>query len=90
MWPCMPFGLQGAPGIFQEMIEIFISKVKAKPQVQEIIKRSFIGAFFDDCEIGTQTEEDHRQILEQFLIVCQEHQVRVKLSKCDFLQEHID
>ena len=72
------------------MMEILIAKVKNKPEVQDIVKRSFIGAFFDDCGIGTETEEDHLQLLEHFLIVCQENQVRVKLSKCDFLQEQID
>ena len=44
-WLCMPFGLQGAPGVFQEMIEILISKVKANPLLKNM-QKSYIGAFF--------------------------------------------
>ena len=71
-WLCMPFGLQGAPGVFQDMMEILITKVKNSPGMQDIVKRSFIGAFFDDCGLGTDSEEEHLQILEAFLKVCQE------------------
>ena len=65
----MPFGLQGAPGAFQEMMEILIAKVKNKPGNEEIIKKSFIGAFCDDCGIGTDSEAEHLKILEAFLEV---------------------
>ena len=89
-WLCMPFGLQGAPGVFQEMMEILVSKVKMSPLMKDILLKGFIGAFFDDCGVGTQTEEQHLAILEHFLKVCMDNHVRVKLSKCEFMKEEIE
>jgi len=89
-WNCMPFGLQGAPGIFQEMMELLIQKVKLQPNLRQILSQTFLGAFFDDCGLGTDNEEDHLKILEELLKVCQANNIRIKLSKCDFMQEEID
>ena len=69
-WLCMPFGLQGAPGVFQEMMEILCTKVRSKPQLKDIFVHSFLGAFFDDCGLGTQTEEDKFVLLDEFLKIC--------------------
>jgi len=57
---------------------------------QEIEKQVQELAFFDDCGLGTHTEEEHLQILEALLKVCQENHVRIKFSKCDFLKEELD
>lgn len=89
-WSCMPFGLQGAPGVFQEMMEILVAKVKMSPLLKEILVKGYIGAFFDDCGIGTQNEETHLTLLESFLKVCLENNVRIKLSKCEFMKEEIE
>jgi len=89
-WKCMPFGLQGAPGIFQEMMELLIQKVKLSPMMRTLLSQNYLGAFFDDCGLGTDTEEEHLQILEALLKVCQENHVRIKLSRCDFLKEELD
>ena len=89
-WLCMPFGLQGAPGIFQEMMEILVAKVKSNPTISPQMLKNFIGAFFDDCGIGTETEEEHLHLLEAFLVVCKDNNIRIKLSKCEFLQKEIE
>ena len=88
-WLCMPFGLQCAPGVFQEMMELLVQKVKMSPLAKKFLVQGFIGAFFDDCGIGTQTEEEHLQLLELLLKVCLENQFRIKLSKCDFLKKRV-
>ena len=89
-WNCMPFGLQGAPGIFQEMMELLIQKVKVQPEMRTLLTSQFLGAFFDDCGVGTDNMEDHLRILEEMLKVCQQNNIRIKLSKCDFMKEEID
>ena len=80
----MPFGLQGAPGVFQEMIELLCAKVKNNPLLKDVLKLGHIGAFFDDCGLGAQTEEDHLQLLEKLFQECQKNQIRIKLNKCEF------
>ena len=35
-WLCMPFGLQGAPGVFQEMMELLVQKVKMSPLAKKL------------------------------------------------------
>ena len=83
-WLCMPFGLQGAPGVFQEMIEILIGGVKNNPTLKKAFSNGHIGAFFDDCGLGAQTPEEHLGILECLFQECQRHSIRIKLSKCEF------
>ena len=87
-WNCMPFGLQGAPGVFQEMMEQVCAKTKAK--LPDKLKNGFLGAFFDDAGLGTQTEDEHLQVLEELLKTAQENHLRIKLSKCDFLQQNLE
>ena len=49
-----------------------------------------MGAFFDDAGLGTQTEDEHLHVLEELLKTAQENNLRIKLSKCDFLQQHLE
>jgi hypothetical protein len=88
---CMPFGLQGAPGTFQELMEILTGKAKQDPKVREILKNEgHLASFFDDTGLGTQTLEDHFYLLEKYFEVCRDNHVRIKLSKCEFLQEKME
>ena len=89
-WNFMPFGLQGAPGIFQEMMEKVCSETKSLTLVASISKDGFLGAFFDDSGLGKKSVEEHLLVLEEFFKVVQKHNLRIKLSKCDFLQERLD
>jgi hypothetical protein len=86
----MPFGLQGAPGVFQEMMEVLCAKVKSKEKLKKILEDGFCGAFFDDCGIGSETNNEHSQLLEEFLRTCLENNVRIKLSKCEFMVSELD
>ena len=86
----MPFGLQGAPGTFQELMEILIGKTKQDQTARKILQNAHLASFFDDTGLGTQTLEEHYTLLEKYLEVCKENHVRIKLSKCEFLQENMD
>ena len=44
-------------------------------------------AHIDDVCLGTNTQEDHPIILGEFFAVCQENDTRLKLEKCEFMQE---
>ena len=86
----MMFGLQGAPGVFQELMEILSTKCKENDEVRKILKNGHLASFFDDTGLGTQTEDEHLYLLECYFRVCQESHIRIKLSKCQFLQESIE
>ena len=87
---CMMFGLQGAPGVFQELMEILISQCKQDPQVRKVLENGHLAAFLDDTGIGTQTEEEHYLMLEKYFQICQKNQIRIKLSKCAFMETQTD
>ena len=44
-------------------------------------------AHIDDVCLGTNTQEDHLILLGEFFAVCQENHTRLKLEKCEFMQE---
>jgi len=89
-WLCMPFGLQGAPGVFAELMEILCGKVKRLPHMKSILDSGFLGAFFDDVGLGSDTRENHLLLLEAFLKTCMEENVRIKLSKCEFMVQSME
>lgn len=86
----MMFGLQGAPGVFQELMEILTGKAKQDEKTRKIISQGHLASFFDDTGLGTQTLDDHFYLLERYFQICKENQVRIKLSKCEFLQERME
>ena len=86
----MPFGLQGAPGGFQEIMEIMCARAKQKLQELGVNSRDiFLSAFFDDSGLGlgTNSQEEHLMLIENLLQTCLENNVGVKLSKFDFMVE---
>ena len=44
-------------------------------------------AHIDDVCLGTNTQEDHLILFGEFFAVCQENHTRLKLDKCEFMQE---
>ena len=61
---------------------------KTKANFPDKLKNGFLGAFFDDAGLGAQTEDEHLQVLQELLKTAQEKHLRIKLSKCDFLQQN--
>ena len=46
-----------------------------------------MGVHIGDVCLGTNTQEDHLILLGEFFAVCQENHTRLKLEKCEFMQE---
>ena len=54
--------------------------LRRRPLVQQLVsRRAQMEAHIDDVSLGTNTEEDHMLLLQQFLTVCQ----RIKLENGD-------
>ena len=87
-WKVMPFGVANAPALFQELMNKILSILRRRPVVQELISRGAqMEAHIDEVCLGTNTQEDHRILLGEFFAVCQENHTRLKLEKCEFIQE---
>ena len=87
-WKVMPFGLVNAPALFQELMNKILSILRRRLKVQELISRGAqMEAHIDDVSLGTNTQENHLILLGEFFAVCQENHTRLKLEKCEFMQE---
>ena len=84
----IPFGVADAPALFQELMNKILSILRRRPKVQELISQGAqMEAHIDDVCLGTNTVEDHLILLGEFFAVCQENHTRLKLEKCEFMQE---
>ena len=84
----MPFGVVNAPALFQQLMNKILYILRRRPLVQELVPRGAeMEAHIDDVSLGTNTQEDHIPLLQEFLIVCQEKHLRIKLEKCAFMCE---
>ena len=87
-WEVMPFGVANAPALFQDLMNKILSILRRRPVVQELISPGAqMEAHIDDVCLGKNTQEDHLILLGEFFAVCQENHTRLKLEKCDFMQE---
>ena len=87
-WKVMPFGVANADALFQELMNKILSILRRRPVVQELISRGAqMEAHIDELCLGTNTQEDHLILLGEFFAVCQENRTRLKLEKCEFMQE---
>ena len=87
-WKVMSFGVANAPALFQELMNKILSILLRIPVVQELISRGAqMGAHIDDVCLGRNTQEDHLILLGEVFAVCQENHNRLKMEKCEFMQE---
>ena len=70
----LPFGLTNAPSAFATMMSAVL-----RPYLDK-----FVVVFIDDILVYSRTEAEHLQHLRTVLRALQEHDLHVKLSKCDF------
>ena len=77
-----------APALFQELMNKILSILRRRPKVQQLMSRGAqMEAPIDDVCLGTNTQEDHLILLDEFFAVCQENHTRLKLERCEFMQE---
>ena len=90
-WKVMPFGVAKAPALFQELMNKIPYILRRRPLVQELVSRGAeMEAHIDNMSLGTNTQEDHILLLQEFFIVCQENHLRIKGEKCEFMREEIE
>lgn len=70
----MPFGLTNAPSTFQALMN----------SIFKDYLRKFVLVFFDDILVYSDTYATHHVHLELVLQRLEEHQLRIKKSKCSF------
>ena len=65
-----------------------LSSLLRTPVVQEVISRGAkMGAHINDVCLGANTKEDHLILLGKHFAVCKENHTRLKLEKCEWMQE---
>ena len=87
-WKVMPLRVAKAPALFQELMHKILSILRRGALAQEPISRGTqMEAHIDDVCLGTNTQEDHLMLFGEFFAVCKENHTRLKLEKCEFMQE---
>lgn len=76
----MPMGLSNSPSVFQRMVNIVFSELRF----------SKILVYIDDILIPARTVDEALSILREVLQLMRKHGLTLKLSKCFFLQTHIE
>ena len=69
----MFFGMTNSPATFQAMMNKIL---------RDIINKGKVAAFMDDMLVGTETEEEHNEIVEEVLKRLEENDLYVKPEKC--------
>ena len=75
---CMPFGLKNASQTFQRYIDIVLSGLP------------HTAAYIDDIIIGSPDKQSHNQDLHDTLKRLNEHNLRIKLPKCQFYRDSVE
>ena len=69
----MFFGMTNSPATFQAMMNEIL---------RDLINEGKVAAFVDDVLVGTETEEEHNEIVEEVLRRLEENDLYVKPEKC--------
>lgn len=75
----MPYGLTGAPATFQSIMNHVLAP----------LLRKCVVVFIDDILIYSKTYEEHIQHVQLVFQLLQEHQFKIRLSKCSFAQQQL-
>ena len=90
-WKVMPFGVGIGSALFQELMNKILYILKHRPLAQELVSRGAeIVAHLNDVSLGTNSQEDHILLLQEFFTVCQKNDLRIKLQRCQFMREEIE
>ena len=74
----LPFGIASAPGMFQRVMESLLKGIKS------------VMVFIDDILIVRESDKGNLESLEEVLRRLEKANLRLKKSKCQFLQRSID
>ena len=69
----MFFGMTNSPATFQAMINKIL---------RDMINEEKVAAFVDNVLVGTETEKEHNEIVEEVLKKLEENNLYVKPEKC--------
>ena len=90
-WKGMPCGLTNAAATFRELMNQVVARMKLKPTAQALLRKgAVIEVHIDDVLLGTDDADDHLRLVEEVLRTCEEYNTRVKLEKCEFMQEEME
>ena len=67
------FGLTNSPVTFQVMINKIL---------RDLINTGKVAAFIDDIIVGTESEKEHNELVEEIIKRLEENNLYVKLEKC--------
>ena len=68
-----------------------VARMKLRLTPQALLKKgAVIEVYIDDVSLGTDDTDNHLRFVEEFVRTCEECNTRVKLRKCDFMQEEIE
>ena len=83
----MPFSVANAPTLVQELINKILYILRCRPLLQEVLsRRAETEAHMDDVSRGSNLQEDHILLLQEFPVVCQENHCCIKLKQREFMQ----
>eukprot|EP00745_Piridium_sociabile_P008697 TRINITY_DN158_c0_g1_i1.p1 TRINITY_DN158_c0_g1~~TRINITY_DN158_c0_g1_i1.p1 ORF type:complete len:1374 (-),score=188.80 TRINITY_DN158_c0_g1_i1:1054-5175(-) len=74
----MPFGLSNAPSVFMTLMSIVLGGLE-----------NFAVAYIDDVLIFSETIEEHWEHVQAVFERFEEHNLKLKLKKCQFLRETV-
>ena len=72
------FGVSSAPAIFQSVMDRMLSGVKN------------VVCYLDDILITTRSVEEHKKVLSEVLQRLERHNIKAKLSKCEFFKSAVN
>lgn len=76
----LPFGLTNAPATFMNLMHDVL-----RPYLDR-----FCVCFLDDVLVYSKTPEEHLKHLDMVLTILQEHNLQVKMKKCDFAKTNVN
>ncbi|KAJ1528135.1 hypothetical protein ONE63_008049 [Megalurothrips usitatus] len=79
-WKGMPQGLSVAPALYALAMDHLLMKMKKMKKVLN---------YFDDTHIGTETFEQHLEVLEEYFQLLEEFDIKLNIKKSTFFQKKV-
>lgn len=79
-WHVMPFGLKNAPSTFQRIIQNVLGSLLNNGTIN----------YLDDIIVYSETLEQHFELLSTIFQRLKQHNIKLKLSKCTFVQPEVE